>query len=308
MKIAFAGTPKFGALVLGALLGSRHEVALVFTQPDRPAGRGLGLKMSPVKELALKESLRVEQPEKISTPEWVGEMKSLGVKVLTVAAFGQILRAPLLGGIPCINVHASRLPKYRGAAPIERAIMAGERNTGVTIMDITPALDTGPIYLQRVVPITEEDDAGSIYEKLGRTGGEALAEVLDAIEAGGMEPEPQDESAATYIEKITAADMEISFKRPAWKIAAQVRALSPHIGAFIKVGGLRLKVWKVMVAESAPACAATAAPGEFVIEGERLFAVCGTGILELVEVQPQGKRHMSAAEFLRGYRKTIEAA
>ncbi|MCL4474285.1 MAG: methionyl-tRNA formyltransferase [Actinobacteria bacterium] len=319
MKIAFAGTPKFGALVLGALLDSRHEVVLVFTQPDRPAGRGLALKMSPVKELALREGLRVEQPEKISTPGWVGEMKSLGVKVLTVAAFGQILRAPLLGGLPCINVHASLLPKYRGAAPIERAIMAGERNTGVTIMDITPALDTGPIYLQRVVPITDEDDAGSIYGKLGRAGGEALAEVLDAIEAGGMEPEPQDESAATYVEKITAADMKINFERPAWKIAAQVRALSPHIGAFINIDGLRLKIWKAKVAEgvaggSAPGAAvgetsattSATTPGRFTTDGERLFVICGTGLIELLEVQPQGKRRMSAAEFLRGYGKYIQ--
>ncbi|MHB8859118.1 MAG: methionyl-tRNA formyltransferase [Thermoleophilia bacterium] len=319
MKIAFAGTPKFGALVLGALLDSRHEVVLVFTQPDRPAGRGLALKMSPVKELALREGLRVEQPEKISTPGWVGEMKSLGVKVLTVAAFGQILRAPLLGGLPCINVHASLLPKYRGAAPIERAIMAGERNTGVTIMDITPALDTGPIYLQRVVPITDEDDAGSIYGKLGRAGGEALAEVLDAIEAGGMEPEPQDESAATYVEKITAADMEINFERPAWKVAAQVRALSPHIGAFTNIGGMRLKIWKAVVAEgvaggSAPGAAvgetsattSATTPGRFTTDGERLFVICGTGAIELLEVQPQGKRRMSAAEFLRGYGKYIQ--
>ena len=305
MKIAFAGTPEFGALVLGALLDSRHEVVLVFTQPDRPAGRGLALKVSPVKELALSKGLRVEQPEKISTPEWVGEMRSLGVKALTVAAFGQILRAPLLGGLPCINVHASLLPKYRGAAPIERAIMAGERNTGVTIMDITPALDTGPIYLQRVVPITDEDDAGAIYGKLGRTGGEALAEVLDAIEAGGMEPEPQDENAATYIEKITAADMEIDFRRPAWKIAAQIRALSPHIGAFINVSGLRLKIWKAKVAEGAPAGATKAAPGGFVTDGGRLLAVCGTGVIELLEVQPQGKRRMTAAEFLRGYRMLV---
>lgn len=331
MKIAFAGTPKFGALVLGALLSSRHEVVLVFTQPDRPAGRGLALRISPVKELALKEGLRVEQPEKISTSDYVKEMNSLGVEALTVAAFGQILRPPLLGGIPCINVHASLLPRYRGAAPIERAIMAGERNTGVTIMDITPELDTGPVYLQRVVPIGDEDDAGAMYEKLGKAGGEALAEVLDSIEAGGMEPEPQDESDATYAGKITAAEMEINWERPAWKIAAQVRALSPHIGAFVNISGLRLKVWKAKVAESMPgglapagtaggaakggklsaaAKAASAAaeafsPGDFIVEGERLFAVCGTGVLELLEVQPQGKRRMTAAEFLRGYKKTI---
>jgi methionyl-tRNA formyltransferase len=295
-------------------------VALVFTQPDRPAGRGLALRVSPVKELALREGLRVEQPERISTSVYVEEMKTLGVEALAVAAFGQILKAPLLGGLPCINVHASLLPKYRGAAPIERAIMVGERDTGVSIMDITPALDTGPVYLQRVVPIGDDDDAGSMYQKLGRAGGEALAEVLDAIESGGMEPEPQDESAATYVEKITPADMEISWEQPAWKIAAQVRALSPHIGAFTNAGGHRLKLWRARVveavtagsspipqgtAETAAGTPAESVPGAVTIDGERMFVTCGTGILELLEIQTEGKRRMGAAEFLRGYRRLL---
>lgn len=325
MKVAFAGTPHFGALVLGALLRSRHDVALVITQPDRPAGRGRALRQSLVKQLALKEGLKIAQPEKISTPDFVDEMKAAGIKVLTVAAFGQILRPPLLGGIPCINVHGSLLPRYRGAAPIERAIMDGERVTGVTIMDITPKVDTGAIYLQRVIPIGDDDDAGSMYEKLGRAGGEALAEVLDALEAGGMEPEPQDENAATYVEKITTADMEINWERPAWKIAAQIRALSPHIGAYTNAGGHRLKVWKASVAEPAAVQAEWAAaqvgdaghtdasissigsqqPGSIIVTTGRFLVVCGTGILELLEVQPEGKKHLSAAEFLRGYKRLL---
>ncbi|MHB1324829.1 MAG: methionyl-tRNA formyltransferase [Thermoleophilia bacterium] len=339
MRIAFAGTPHFGALVLGALLGSGHEVVLVITQPDRPAGRGRGLRMSPVKQLALAEDLRIEQPERISTPEFVENIKSLGVEALTVAAFGQILREPLLGGLPCINVHASLLPKYRGAAPIERAIMAGERETGVSIMDITPKVDTGAVYRQRVVPIEEDDDAGSMYEKLGRTGGEALAEVLEAIERGGMEPETQDESAATYVEKITPADREIGWNRSAPEIAAQVRGLSPHIGAYTSIGdGHRLKIWKAIVAEvpaeanqqaasdvldqltvsevpdqqagsEIPDRLATMAiePGGVTIDGERLFVRCGAGALELIEVQPEGKRRMVASDFVRGHKKAIEA-
>jgi len=344
VKVAFAGTPQFGALVLGALLRSRHEVALVLTQPDRPAGRGRVLKPSPVKELALEERLRVEQPESISTPEFFEVMKSLGVEVLTVAAFGQILRAPLLGGMPCINVHASLLPKYRGAAPIERAIMAGERTIGVSIMDITPKLDTGAVYLQRVVPIEDEDDAGAMYGKLGQAGGEALAEVLDALESGGMEPEPQDEGAATYVEKITPADRKIDWSRSAREINDQVRALSPHIGAFTVAGGYRLKVWKAEVVDEvmrhheaeqdeaerneakrneaeqdeaerqksdngvtpARAPATGLSPGLVVIDGERLLVACGNGFLELLEVQPEGKRRLAAAKFLRGYRTAVE--
>lgn len=301
---------------------------MVVTQPDRPAGRGRGLRMSPVKQLALQEGLRIEQPEKASTPEFVAGMKELGVEVFTVAAFGQILREPLLNGLPCINVHGSLLPKYRGAAPIERAIMAGERETGVSIMDITPKVDTGAVYLQRVVPIGEADDAGTMYEKLGKAGGEALAEVLDAIEAGGMEPEAQDDSAATYVEKITAADREIDWRRSSREIVDQVRALSPHIGAYTSTGdGHRLKIWKAVEAD-APAAAdqqtlaepgdqmASAAsgqsmfpaddPGDIAISGERLFVRCGSGVLELIEVQPEGKRRMAATDFVRGHQKAIE--
>jgi len=302
VKIAFAGTPYFGALVLGALLGSRHEIVLVVTQPDRPAGRGRSLRESPVKQLAVREGLRIEQPERASSPQFVESMKAMGVEVFTVAAFGQILREPLLGGLPCINVHASLLPKYRGAAPIERAIMAGESETGVSIMDITPKVDTGAVYLQRVIPIGENDDAGSMYEKLGKAGGEALAEVLDLLESDGIVPEPQDESAATYIEKITGADRAIDWSRPARDIANQVRALSPHIGAYTSAGGKRLKIWKAQVAASeSPAAPA----GSIIVDGERLMAACGAGVLELLEVQPEGKRRMGSAEFIRGHVRNI---
>lgn len=299
MKIAFAGTPVFGALILGALLSSRHDVALVFTQPDRPAGRGRQPRESAVKQLAVAEGLRVEQPDSISTAGNVAMMKEEGVEVLAVAAFGQILKSPLLGGIPCVNVHASLLPAYRGASPVERAIMAGEKVTGVSIMEITPRLDTGAVYLSWPVYIDEDDDAGSMYEKLGRAGGEALVQVLDEIEKNSMEPVPQDESQAFYIEKVTADDQRIDWNRPAWKIQAQVRGLSPHIGAFTMVGGKRLKVWKAAVVEGGDG------PGKVEIDGERLMVNCGTGRLELFEVQPEGKRRMSTAEFLRGHHELV---
>jgi len=317
VKIAFAGTPQFGALVLGALLHSRHDVALVFTQPDRPAGRGRALRQSPVKQLAVREGLRVEQPERISTPEYVEELRSLGIEALTVAAFGQILKAPLLGGLPCINVHASLLPRYRGAAPIERAIMAGEKVTGVSIMDITPKVDTGAVYLQRQIAIADEDDAGSMYLKLGKAGGEALAEVISGIESGTASSQPQEENAATYVEKITAADMEISWRDPAEKIALQVRALSPHIGAYTNADSRRLKVWraKAVEAEAFDTESGYGVPsklsgtskkqvsGSVIVSRQRLLVVCGTGFIEILEVQPEGKRRMTASEFLRGHRR-----
>lgn len=301
MKIAFAGTPKFGALVLGALLSSSHEVELVITQPDRPAGRGLKERFSPVKELAVREGLGVEQPQRISTPEMVEQLGSLGVRALTIAAFGQILKPPLLGGVQCINVHASLLPRYRGAAPIERAIMAGEGVTGVSIMEVEQKLDTGPVYLQEAVIIEKEDDAGSMYGKLGRTGGDALVEVLDAMESGGIEAQRQDEGAATYAEKITPGDMKMDWSEPAWKSAARVRGLSPHIGAFATMSdGHRLKVWQAHVAEG------SGSPGQVIIKDERVLVACGTGTLELLEVQPEGKRRLGAPEFLRGYRRLLE--
>jgi methionyl-tRNA formyltransferase len=302
MKIAFAGTPKFGALILGALLSSRHEVVLVFTQPDRPAGRGRKPRESAVKQLAATESIRVEQPASISTEATLGLMRESGVEVLTVAAFGQILKSPLLGGIPCINVHASLLPAYRGASPVERAIMAGEKVTGVSIMDIAPKLDTGAVYLGWPVYIDEDDDAGSMYGKLGRAGGEALVQVLDAIEDNGIAPEPQDEEAAFYIEKITSADQFIDWSRPAWKIRAQIRGLSPHIGAFTTIGGNRLKVWRADVVEGGDG------PATIESDAGRILVNCGTGRLELKEVQPEGKRRMSATEYARGHRGELEAA
>lgn len=301
MKVAFLGTPRFGALVLGALLRSGHEVVLVITQPDRPAGRGRQLTVPAVKELALAEGLKVVQPESASTPETAALLESLGARAYTVASFGQILKPPLLGSLPGLNVHASLLPRYRGAAPIERAIMDGESETGVSIMDIVAELDAGGVYLQRSVTIEESDDAGSLYQKLGREGGEALVEALDRLEAGTITPEPQDEGAATYAEKITAAEREIDWTRPAQDIFNQVRGLSPNIGAFTAAGGQRLKVWKAALATGGGG-----EPGAVRLEGERLWVACGDGALELLVLQPGGGRRLGAAEFLRGHRRLLQ--
>jgi methionyl-tRNA formyltransferase len=300
MMLAFAGTPHFGALVLGALLRSRHRVAAVFTQPDRPAGRGRHMRSSPVKTLAEEEGVRVEQPEVISVQETVDLLHRLGVDALAVAAYGQILKSPLLGALPCINVHASLLPKYRGASPIERAIMAGERVTGVSIMAMEAGMDTGDVFLQRPLEIDDADDAGALHEKLGKLGGAALVEVLDALEDDGFVPQPQHDIGASLAGRITREDMRIDWSRHAWEVANQVRALSPHIGAYTDVEGRRLKVWRAAVAEGGKG------PGEARVEGERLLVGCGTGSLELLEVQPEGKRRMGAAEYLRGHRQVIE--
>ncbi len=308
MKIAFAGTPRFGAQVLEALIASPHEIVAVFTQPDRPAGRGLASRMSPVKQLALAAGLRVEQPASISSPASIASLKELGARFLTIAAFGQILKQDLLDAVPCINVHGSLLPEYRGAAPVERAIMDGKRQTGVSIMDVVLALDSGNVYLRKTVPIEDADDAGSIYEKLARAGGEALVEVLDRAEAGPLAGQPQDESLVTYAEKIGPGDRHLDWSQPARRVFNQVRALSPHIGAYAKAGETQLKIWRAAppVAAGKPLSGASLQPGKVSLRGEELWVQCGEGQLRLLELQPAGKRRMSAAEFLRGYRKLVE--
>ena len=324
MKIAFAGTPRFGAQVLEALIASPHEIVAVFTQPDRPAGRGLAPRMSPVKQLALAAGLRVEQPAGISMPGSIALLKELGARFLTIAAFGQILKENLLDAVPCINVHGSLLPEYRGAAPVERAIMDGKRQTGVSIMDVVLALDSGDVYLRKTVPIEDADDAGSIYEKLARAGGEALVEVLNRAAAGPLVGEPQDESLVTYAGKIGPAERRIDWSQTARQIFNQVRALSPHIGAHAKIGEAQLKIWKTALSpagsgpehQAAAACARTVsheapgaghgAPGSATVSGECILVSCADGLLELLQLQPQGKRRMSAAEFLRGYRRLVE--
>ena len=305
MKIAFAGTPRFGAQVLEALIASRHEIVAVFTQPDRPAGRGLAPRLSPVKQLALAAGLRVEQPVSISSAESIALLRQMEARVLSIAAFGQILKPDLLDAISCVNVHGSLLPRYRGAAPVERAIMDGERETGVSIMDVVLALDAGAVYLRRSVPIDDGDDAGAIYGKLARAGGEALVEALDRMEEGTLAGEPQDESQVTYAEKISAGDRRIDWARPARAVFNQVRALSPHIGAYSSFQGKKMKVWKAAAPDGGMAATGRGkqnTAGMVIINGERLRVACADGLLELLEIQPEGKRRMTAGEFLRGYR------
>ncbi len=310
MKIAFAGTPRFGALVLEALIASRHKVVVVFAQPDRPAGRSRRVTLPPVKKLALAAGLPVEQPESINSPEAIWLLEKLDVNILVIAAFGQILKNDLLDAVPCINVHGSLLPKYRGAAPAERAIMNGERETGASIMKVVLALDAGEVFLRKKVIIDDEDDAGSLSEKVARAGGVALVEVLDQFEAGAQKGEAQNESKATYAGKIMPAERRINWSLPARRIFNQVRALSPHIGAFSKIDGKVLKIWRVApAAATAPSeGASVGAAGAAVIDGEKLYIRCGDGLLEIIGLQPGDKRRMSAAEFLRGYNRLIRGA
>jgi len=269
VRLAVAATAPLGAAVLEGLAG-RHDVDLLVTRPDRPRGRGRRLAPPPAKETAERLGIRVFQPERLT-------QLPTDAPAVVVAAYGALVPEELLGERLWLNVHPSLLPRWRGAAPVERAIMAGDRETGVTIHRTTAELDAGPIAAQRAFAIGPDDDAGAVYDRAGPLAVELLEETLP-------EPvfRPQPDEGVTYAEKLTAADRELDWGRPAEEIVNQVRALSPHIGAWGTVGGRRLVVWQ----------ARRAGPGAELVAGP----------VELVEVQPEGRRRMSGAEYLRGRR------
>jgi methionyl-tRNA formyltransferase len=271
LNIAVAATAPLGADVLERL-SQKHDVAFLITRPDRPRGRGRRVGAPPAKQAADRLGIEVRQPEKLDESAEVD-----GVEAIVVAAYGALIPETLLDRTLWLNVHPSLLPRWRGAAPVERAIMAGDAESGVTIHRTTPELDAGPIAAQRAFPIGFDDDAGSVYARAGALAAELLEEVLEAPE---FHPQPDD--GATYAERLTAADRELDWDRPAEALVNQIRALSPHIGARGVVDGRTLTVWR-----AAPASAES-----------KLTA----GELELLEVQPAGKRRMTGEEYLRGLR------
>ena len=272
LQLAVAATAPFGADVLERL-AAEHEIAFLLTRPDRPRGRGRRVGAPPAKETALRLGIPVRQPERLD------ESVSLeGADTVVVAAYGALIPETMLERASWLNVHPSLLPRWRGAAPVERAIMADDRETGVTIHRTTPELDAGPIAAQRAFQIELEDDAGAVYEKAGAVAAELLEEVL----SGEPEFRPQPEGGVTYAERLTAEDRELDWSRPPEELLNRIRALSPHIGARGVVDGRRLTVWRAKPA--GPDAALTA------------------GGLELLEVQPEGRRRMSGEEYLRGVR------
>ena len=299
MRIVFAGTPAFAVPSLEALLASGHSLVAVYTQPDRPAGRGRRLQPSPVKRLALVHRIPVIQPDTLRDPRAIENFARLRPDLLVVAAYGlilprEILEIPALGAI---NVHASLLPRWRGAAPIQRAILAGDRETGVTIMQVVEALDAGPMLLKKATPIDPRETAGQLHDRLARLGAEALREVLPALASGRVDPEPQDESRATYAAKITKAEARLDWRRPATELERAVRAYNPWPGAHTGFDGRTLRIWQ---AEAVDAPAA-AEPGT-VIEARRTLEVaCGEGRLRLLEVQLPGGRRLPARAFLNAH-------
>lgn len=299
MRIVFAGSPEPAAVVLRRLIAAGHEVPLAVSQPDRPRGRGGRARPTPLAAEAERLGIEVIRPRTINDPEVVERLLATGAGALVVVAFGQIIREALLSAWPCVNVHFSLLPAYRGAAPVERALMDGIAETGVTIMQMDAGLDTGPVISMERVAVGPDEDAGSLVARLAEAGGDLLAAALDGFEAGRLAVTPQPEEGVSLAPKIGDADLPLDFKRPAGALADQVRALAPHIGATCTIDGQRFKVWRAAAREE-PATAPLAN-----LAGH-LVAATGDGSLEILELQPPGRGRMAADAFLRGWRGPLE--
>ncbi|MCL6612359.1 MAG: methionyl-tRNA formyltransferase [Peptococcaceae bacterium] len=309
MNVVFMGTPDFAVPSLEALAGAGLDIKAVVTQPDRPRGRGKKVLPSPVKEKALELELPVYQPERIREESFIALLRGLDPDVVAVVAFGQILPGEIIDLPPlgCINVHASLLPRYRGAAPIQRAIMNGETETGVTTMRMDRGLDTGDMLLQARTPIDPDENFGSVHNRLSRMGADLLAETLELLAAGKLAGFPQDHEKATYAPPIRREDEIIDWRRPAREVKNQVRGLDPLPGARTWLGEKVLKIWRVsgpdrtIPAFGAGGQAGGSLPGEItVISGEGPVVQCGDYPLVVRELQLEGGRRMAAAEFLRG--------
>lgn len=299
MRIVYLGTSAFAADVLRTLAGSAHRPQLVVTRPDRPRGRGRKLASPPVADVARELGLALEQPDSVNDEAARARIADVRPDAVCVCAFGALIREPLLSEHPMLNVHPSLLPRWRGAAPVERAIMAGDERTGVSIMRLTAGLDSGPVCLTGEEPIGAQDTYGTLAPRLARTGGTLLVRALDTG-LDGLAWAEQDEAAATYAEKITAEDRLLDPERPAVQLARTIRALTPHIGAAILLpDGARLGVWAATARAAAPG---DPARGQLALDGEVPVLGCGEGTLALETVQPAGRRAMPGADFLRGLR------
>lgn len=281
--------------MLGRLLETPHEVVLVLSRPDTAAGRGLHVTQSPVKQLAVQRDIEVLQPASLKLPEVERRLREVRPDLLVVVAYGLlipgvVLAVPRLGAV---NVHASLLPRWRGAAPIQRALLAGDVHTGVSVMKMDEGLDTGPVFAQRAIDISSDDDAGTLHDKLARLGGEALVEVLGGLSDGRAQARAQPEDGVTYAAKIDKRETELDWRRPAAELERAVRAFRPAPGALARLGEERVKIWRAALAD------AEGEPGT-VLDARELLVGCGSGALRLLELQRAGGRRVSAAEFLRG--------
>jgi methionyl-tRNA formyltransferase len=300
IRIVFMGTPEFAIPSLQALLQDEHyQVVGVVTQPDRPAGRKLELKPSPVKALAQQKGLPVLSPEKVNTPEILEQIQEWGAEVAVVVAFGQLLSRKLLGMFQygCVNIHSSLLPRWRGAAPMQRSLMAGDTLTGVSLQKMVYELDAGDVLGERRITVTDEMDVRHVHDTLSQLAGELLhVELMDYVR-GNLVGSPQDASFVTVAPKIRKEEALIHWQVNTFDVFNLVRGLTLGPVAYTTLKGLRVKIWRTRRATKSD----EATPGKLQIEGERILVRCGDGWLELLEVQPESKKAMSAAEFARGY-------
>lgn len=300
MRVIFMGTPDFSVGTFNALLEAGHEVVLAVTQPDKPKGRGNSMQFPPVKEAALAHGIEVYQPRKIREPECIAYLEQYQADIIVVVAFGQILPKEILE-MPrygCVNVHASLLPKYRGAAPIQWAVINGEQVSGVTTMRMDQGLDTGDIIMKQEVALAEEETGGSLFERLAQTGAELLIRTLQAIEEGSAIYTPQDHQSATHTSMIKKQLGEIDWNKPALELERLVRGLNPWPSAYTYLHGKTLKIWKASVAESET----ERETGTVAAVLKNCLAVqTAKGLLLLEEVQLEGKKRMTTDAFLRGF-------
>ena len=310
MKLVFCGTPRFAVPTLEALLAAGHEIALVVSQPDRPVGRAQQLAAPPIKQVALAAGLAVTQPEKIrNNTEFRAQLEAIAPEAIVVVAYGRILPPSMLAlpRLGCINLHASLLPKYRGAAPIQWAVAMGETFTGNTTMLLEEGLDTGPILLQRALAIGPEQTAADLFEELAIGGAPLVVETLAGLADGSLRPQPQNHTGATLAPILTREDGRMGFAaHTAAELKNRWRGFQPWPGAFTALDGKKLIVHHLAVADaSAFTAPASAQPGEILVEDHRFLVVCaGNTWLELVEIQLEGKKRMAAADFLRGMQFT----
>ena len=298
MRIVFAGTPEFAAQTLAAILAAGQSVPLVLTQPDRPSGRGMALKASPVKQLALKHGLQVHQPASLKSAESRQPIIDASPDVMVVAAYGLILPQTALD-IPrlgCINIHASLLPRWRGAAPIQRAVLAGDAETGVTLMRMEAGLDTGPMLLKGRLPITDADCAATLHDKLAALGARLMVEALPRLARGELPGEPQPAEGVTYAAKLAKSEAALDWRQTAVALSRAVRAFDPFPGTVARIEGQTIKVW------SAEPASGAGEPGTVLAaDVGGILVACGEGALRLVELQKSGGKRLRAADFLHGF-------
>jgi methionyl-tRNA formyltransferase len=316
LRIVFAGTPRFAELALEAILAAGHHVVLVLTRVDKPAGRGRAVQESPVKQLARQRGLPIEQPRTLRDEALQAKLRALDADVMVVAAYGLILPAEVLR-VPrhgCLNIHASLLPRWRGAAPIQRAIEAGDTETGITIMQMDEGLDTGPMLLVEREPILATDSGGSLHDRLAALGARAIVQALERLRDGTLQAQPQPGAGVTYAHKLERADALVDWAQPAQRIVDRIRAFDPVPGAAAvleRMPGAPIKLWSACI--GAPRAATGSAlrartdaaprvrPGTVLLAPPgRLIVACGDGAVELLELQRPGSRRLPAADFLRG--------